>query len=128
MKISKLHIDQYRHLENLTFDFTYQTGGRKGQPLDKICFIGQSASGKTGLLELVNKTISQFYDSRIISKDEILAPLYFEHYNIEMDFEADSIAYKHKKDSIEIDHKKYNFQEGTYSGGAKEQKFYPNTI
>lgn len=53
MKISKLHIDQFRHLENLTFDFTYQSGERKGQPLDKICFIGQSASGKTGLLELI---------------------------------------------------------------------------
>jgi ABC-type polar amino acid transport system ATPase subunit len=57
MKISKLHIDQYRHLENLTFDFTYQSGERKGQPLDKICFIGQSASGKTGLLELIYEHI-----------------------------------------------------------------------
>ena len=47
MKISKLHIEQYKHLENLEFDFTYQTGKRKGQPLDKICFIGQSATGKT---------------------------------------------------------------------------------
>lgn len=56
MKISKLHIDSYRHLENLTFDFTYQSGERKGQPLDKICFIGQSASGKTSLLELVYET------------------------------------------------------------------------
>lgn len=53
MKISKLNIESYRHLENLNFDFTYQTGERKGQPLDKICFIGQSATGKTGLLELI---------------------------------------------------------------------------
>nr|WP_315202209.1 AAA family ATPase [uncultured Flavobacterium sp.] len=53
MKISKLHIDQFRHLENLDFDFTYQSGERKGEPLDKICFIGQSATGKTGLLELI---------------------------------------------------------------------------
>ncbi|HAT80051.1 MAG TPA: hypothetical protein DCS17_01145 [Flavobacterium sp.] len=53
MKISKLNIDQFRHLENLDFDFTYQSGERKGQPLDKICFIGQSATGKTGLLELI---------------------------------------------------------------------------
>jgi predicted ATP-dependent endonuclease of OLD family len=53
MKISKLHIDQFRHLENLDFDFTYQSGERKGQTLDKICFIGQSASGKTSLLELI---------------------------------------------------------------------------
>ena len=53
MKISKLNIEQYKHLENLDFDFTYQTGERKGQPLDKICFIGQSATGKTSLLELL---------------------------------------------------------------------------
>jgi predicted ATP-dependent endonuclease of OLD family len=55
MKISKLYIDQFRHLENLDFDFTYQSGDHKGQPLDKICFIGQSATGKTGLLELIYK-------------------------------------------------------------------------
>ena len=55
MKISKLHIDQFRHLENLDFDFTYQSGERKGQPLDKICFIGQSARGKTGILELIKE-------------------------------------------------------------------------
>ncbi|WP_233898243.1 ATP-dependent nuclease [Tenacibaculum piscium] len=53
MKISKLKIAQYKHLENLDFDFTYQSGKRKGEPLDKICFIGQSATGKTNLLELL---------------------------------------------------------------------------
>jgi predicted ATP-dependent endonuclease of OLD family len=58
MKISKLHIDQFRHLENLDFDFTYQSGERKGQPLDKICFIGQSATGKTSLLELIYEQFS----------------------------------------------------------------------
>ena len=62
MKISKLHIDQFRHLENLDFDFTYQSGDRKGQPLDKICFIGQSATGKTSLLELLDiKTHNNSY-------------------------------------------------------------------
>jgi len=57
MKISKLHIDQFRHLENLDFDFTYpldyKDKNKAGKPLDKICFIGQSATGKTGLLELI---------------------------------------------------------------------------
>jgi ABC-type polar amino acid transport system ATPase subunit len=61
MKISKLHIDQFRHLENLDFDFTYQSGERKGQPLDKICFIGQSATGKTSLLELINNDVVTFF-------------------------------------------------------------------
>lgn len=57
MKISKLQIEQYRHLENLDFDFTYPDDfhieEKRGKPLDKICFIGQSASGKTSLLELI---------------------------------------------------------------------------
>ncbi|CAM4056974.1 MULTISPECIES: AAA family ATPase [Flavobacterium] len=68
MKISKLHIEQFRHLENLTFDFTYQSGERKGQPLDKICFIGQSATGKTGLLELINSQFS-FINNLFVSKN-----------------------------------------------------------
>lgn len=53
MKVARLEINNFRHLENLTFDFTYQSGPRKGEPLDKICFIGQSATGKTSLLELI---------------------------------------------------------------------------
>lgn len=61
MKISKLNIEQYKHLENLEFDFTYQTGERKGQPLDKICFIGQSATGKTTILD---KIFSEIKDSQ----------------------------------------------------------------
>lgn len=57
MKISKLHIDTFRHLENLDFDFTYPDDfhieEKRGKPLDKICFIGQSATGKTSLLDLI---------------------------------------------------------------------------
>ena len=68
MKISKLNIESYRHLENLNFDFTYQTGERKGQPLDKICFIGQSATGKTGLLELVRDL--QINLSKIVTNND----------------------------------------------------------
>lgn len=66
MKILNLHIDQFRHLENLTFDFTYQSGNRKGQILDKICFIGQSATGKTGLLESIYEHISNITNLELI--------------------------------------------------------------
>ena len=69
MKISKLNIEQYKHLENLDFDFTYQTGERKGQPLDKICFIGQSATGKTSLLELLFSRTKQALEQKIIDED-----------------------------------------------------------
>ncbi|PWN58679.1 AAA family ATPase [Chryseobacterium viscerum] len=57
MKLKKLHIESFRHLENLKFDFTYPDDfhikEKRGKPLDKICIIGQSATGKTGLLELI---------------------------------------------------------------------------
>jgi energy-coupling factor transporter ATP-binding protein EcfA2 len=66
MKISKLHIEQFRQLENLNFDFTYPKDfhieEKRGKPLDKICFIGQSATGKTSLLELIDiKTHNNSY-------------------------------------------------------------------
>ncbi|MBE8727683.1 AAA family ATPase [Flavobacterium hungaricum] len=73
MKISKLHIDQFRHLENLDFDFTYQSGERKGEPLDKICFIGQSATGKTGLLELIYEYITNILDLEIVNGHSLFA-------------------------------------------------------
>jgi len=66
MKILNLHIEQFRHLENLDFDFTYQSGDRRGQTLDKICFIGQSATGKTGLLELVYEHITNITNLELI--------------------------------------------------------------
>ena len=68
MKLSKLHINQFRHLENLDFDFTYpedfHNETKRGKPLDKICFIGQSATGKTGLLELIQDKIEPTYNSK----------------------------------------------------------------
>lgn len=60
MKIKRLKIDSYRHLENLEFDFTYQSGDKKGQPLNKICLIGQSAVGKTSILEFIKESITTF--------------------------------------------------------------------
>ena len=65
MKISKLNIVNHKHLENLDFDFTYPQDfhieEKRGKPLDKICFIGQSATGKTGLLELIyDKAVGVF--------------------------------------------------------------------
>jgi predicted ATP-dependent endonuclease of OLD family len=78
MKITKLHIEQFRHLENLEFDFTYKSGLKKGQPLEKICLIGQSATGKTSLLEFIanifyrkeeNKTSIQNIKGKACFKD-----------------------------------------------------------
>ncbi len=78
MKLKSLHIDSYRHLENLDFDFTYPEGHAKaGQPLEKICIIGQSATGKTSILELIKNTYIVLKDVEILNGEYI-----FRHYRL----------------------------------------------
>jgi len=54
MKIEYLEIKNYKQFTDLTLDLTYPKGHEKeGQPLDKICIIGQSGVGKTNLLKVI---------------------------------------------------------------------------
>ncbi len=54
MKITGIEIGEYRQFKNIKFDFTYPEGHPKaGEPLDKVCFIGQSGTGKTTLLNII---------------------------------------------------------------------------
>ncbi|MEA5457871.1 AAA family ATPase [Arcicella sp. LKC2W] len=68
MKISKIHIKDFHQFKDFTLDLTYPQGHEKvGQPLDKVCFIGQSGTGKTSLLELIPPLLFD-YDTNIIEK------------------------------------------------------------
>lgn len=81
MKIKSLHIDSYRHLQNISFDFTYPAGHAKfGQPLEKICIIGQSATGKTSVLELIKDSISKIDSIQILNGQDI-----FKHFRLVFD-------------------------------------------
>jgi ABC-type Fe3+/spermidine/putrescine transport system ATPase subunit len=54
MKIKKITLKDFQQFENVVFDFTYPEGHENaGQPLKKICFIGQSGTGKTTLLRII---------------------------------------------------------------------------
>ena len=54
MKITGIEIGEYRQFKNIKFDFTYPKDHPKaGQPLEKVCFIGQSGTGKTTLLNII---------------------------------------------------------------------------
>lgn len=54
MKITGIDIGEYRQFKNIKFDFTYpESHPKAGQPLDKVCFIGQSGTGKTTLLNVI---------------------------------------------------------------------------
>lgn len=104
MKISKLHIDKFRHLENLDFDFTYQSGERKGQPLDKICFIGQSATGKTGLLDLIFDFSKQALNSQVIQDKYLMNHVIL---NGEIQFKINDDLYIQKQDTVTFKDKLY---------------------
>ncbi len=54
MKIKEIILKNYLQFKDLKLDLTYPKGHKKeGQPLDKICIIGQSGTGKTNLLKII---------------------------------------------------------------------------
>jgi len=58
MKVTELYIQEYNQFKDFRLDLTYPEGHPKaGQALEKVCFIGQSGTGKTSLIELLKETI-----------------------------------------------------------------------
>jgi predicted ATP-dependent endonuclease of OLD family len=54
MKVTRIEIKDFNQFKNLDIDLTYPKGhAKEGQPLDKVCFIGQSGTGKTTLLKFL---------------------------------------------------------------------------
>jgi predicted ATP-dependent endonuclease of OLD family len=84
MKVKELYIKKYHQFEDFKLDLTYPEGHEKaGQPLDKVCFIGQSGTGKTSLLEVIRKFISiclqsPFVEAFTVKSDE--TPYVFENF------------------------------------------------
>ncbi len=54
MKITRIEIAKHLQFKDFELDLTYPKGHEKeGQPLDKVCIIGQNGTGKTTLLNLL---------------------------------------------------------------------------
>lgn len=65
MKITKVELKDFHQFKDVTIDLTYPLGHPKaGEPLDKVCVIGQSGTGKTTLLKVIGGhtfTLSSFF-------------------------------------------------------------------
>ena len=129
MKISKLHIDSFRHLENLDFDFTYPQDfhieEKRGKPLDKICFIGQSATGKTGLLELIYEYINYTFNCELINNKFIGVRFNVEKLEGTLEFilnNKNKSLLKVQYDNIIVDNHIYSYES---NGGGLVDKLIP---
>lgn len=65
MKITRLEIADYQQFKDFAIDLTYPAGHPKaGEPLDKICLIGQSGTGKTTILNMINDFWKKNYEEK----------------------------------------------------------------
>jgi len=90
--ISRIQLNEYNSYkqfpEGFTLDLTYPKGHiKEGEPLRKICIIGQSGTGKTNLLQLIKEKITVFEtkkDDKDLDKE---ATLYYGLNNYKIKFE-----------------------------------------
>lgn len=110
MKIKGLHIESYRHLSDVDFDFTYPEGhAEAGKPLKKICLIGQSATGKTSVLELVKNSLSRLNSTEVLSGKHLIN--YYLDFNGRIEFLYDDLLQKDNLLQLKNDTIKKNSQE-----------------
>jgi predicted ATP-dependent endonuclease of OLD family len=86
MKVSRIEIKDFQQFKDFKLDLTYPNGHAKaGEPLDKVCFIGQSGTGKTILLEFLRE--GSLYNHHIENgKHSTLSKGYIRIYSETADF------------------------------------------
>lgn len=111
MRVKHLQIKLYRHLQDVGFDFTYPKGHpHAGKALNKICIIGQSATGKTSVLELIKDSISR------LARIEIIDGQYFFHgYNLNFEGEIE----------FELENSQVKMTNENVTKGDREVRHYP---
>jgi len=99
MKITKLHINEFQQFKDFELDLVYPEGHPKaGKPLDKVCFIGQSGTGKTTLLNLIQKIASYGLNEneyQVSNMKDITLDTFFDNDKIKtFKIKNDSISYQ----------------------------------
>jgi len=137
MKISSLTIKNYKQFKDLSLDLTYPKGHPKErQPLDKICIIGQSGTGKTNILDIVKKSVVDFSKNKTYNPfsefvgqstdDKYITNTFVTKSNIKA-----KTLFTEKESKIEFEKKDNNFfdiSEKNYFVGTKDYSLFKKTI
>jgi len=108
MKISALTIKNYKQFTNLELDLTYPKGHPKeGQPLDKICIIGQSGTGKTNLLEVIIDKMYKIDSEMIFCYENKSQDGRFYYRKVEANFDSERLSAIYEQNEILIDSLNY---------------------
>jgi len=105
-KITSIRLRNYNQFTDVFIDLTYPKGHKKaGLPLDKICIIGQSGTGKTSLLNLIRyfsstkETKEQQKIIEIDSEAEITIQYFMNDIKIALHYTAKKISYEIQQNS-----------------------------
>lgn len=127
MKVRGITIPDLHHFKDFHLDLTYPAGHPKaGRALDKVCFIGQSGTGKTTLLKLISVISYKSYSySEIGLMDQIK--------QVSLDFEFEDFVSSKKinfdKDETEQGEKKFPTIGARFTKMVQKlnlRTFYPN--
>ena len=87
MKISKINIPNFQQFKDFELDLTYPVGHPKaGKPLDKVCLIGQSGTGKTTILNQLYQVLLHFFYGTQAELYTVKPPQKF-NFSVEANFE-----------------------------------------
>lgn len=123
MKIVEIELNNFFNFkENLKLDFRYPIGHKKqGKPLDKICIIGQSGTGKTVLLNLL-----KYFISERISKNQLDFNKINNNLKITFDLEDANNTQVTKTKIINVDESEFHYAYGDFNEDELKNRWTTN--
>ncbi len=107
-KISKINLEQINQFNNLELDLTYPKGHEKeGEPLEKICLIGQNGTGKTSIFKIIRAFVKKNNKETIFNENSIIDIEYFNDKTKKLKHSLKNL--KFENGNIEIEKNLINF-------------------
>lgn len=109
MKVSRIEIKDYQQFKDFTLDLTYPAGHPKaGQSLDKVCFIGQSGTGKTTILNVISDLINNLSFTKTDKVPSLKKLNLKEYTEIKLSFQYEEYSKKLRSSDITLKNGTYN--------------------